>query len=179
MPPYSQRSTSCICSSLRPPTIERHPVGELSGNRERLVGSGKVMGIAQSGEQLVDRVERRPPSVQIERLRADVAAGDFGKQPLPFRDGGDVTVAVGPLTRGQLADDVRDAITEARVVRRAVHQRACGEVVPEAVPGELFGLPPAIDGGSRLEPCLLPEPREQPIGLELQQIIAILIGRRA
>src|SRR5215218_7987296 len=82
-----------------------------------------------------------------------------------------------PLARRQLADDVLDALAEPDVAGRAVHQCARREVMPQAVPGELLGFPPAVHGRLCGEPRVLAKPRKQPIGLEFQQILAIAIGR--
>ena len=48
--------------------------------------------------------------------------------------------------------------------------------MPQAVPRELLGFPPAVNRRPGRQPRFLTKPREQPIGLELQQVLAIPLG---
>src|SRR4029077_13703786 len=83
---------------------------------QRGAAAAMLVGLEQSGHQLVPAVERHPAAVQVEGARADIAAAHlveyqfagFDDIAAAAGEAGDEPVRTLRLAQGQLIDDVDD-----------------------------------------------------------------------
>src|ERR1700748_2509627 len=118
------------------------PSGELDFDVERGAVAGELVGVAQSGEELVLDVPWRPEAVEVEVAGvgfafATLLESDLAVDALCVHEGADVAVFLRVLNGLQLCDEVVGALLETYVTCGRVHQADSGEIVSGNVSGEL------------------------------------------
>src|SRR4030095_17036221 len=116
------------------------PGGEFDFEFQRGAVAGKTISIAKSGVSLVQRVPRRPETVQIEETRLDVSLAYFGKLLPQSFNRAEVAVAIFVLDLLHLLHDVICSLLEAWIAVRDKHQRHSRQIMPGDVTGEISAV---------------------------------------
>ena len=141
-----------------------HAVRELLFHIERLPVSGQAVGVAKSGEDFVDGVERHPDAVQVERLGAHLAAFEL-VQPA-FVLGVNVPGAELVLALRELVHDIVAAFLRLRVAAVRVCHGERGEVMPQRMPRDVARFPAAVGLRLRFQPRHGQEFRQQGVRVQ-------------
>ena len=103
------------------------PIGETDQHGQRFAVGRMPAGVHQPGELLVQRIEGHPAAVQVESLRPDVAALQFGEELAAAFEAGQQAGALRPLAFIQSVDAVVDPVQQGPVARGGVHHRQTEE----------------------------------------------------
>ena len=163
----AERLLLLLMAELRDTQLQ--PVGHLHDNVERLLVAAVVVHVKQTGENLVERIVRRPDRLagvhaiekrlRIGRQKAFVISL-FRHRFLALR---------------QLRDDVVHLRLELRVAGAGKHQRARRQIMPHAVAAQ-FALrifPATIRLGCSRQSGHDAERMQQPVGVEVEQILLV------
>ena len=143
-----------------------HPVGQLDEHRLGLAATGNEVGIAQSGVDFMDVVQRHPAVVQSEGVGADVALRQFLPYFAAIGHTAQIAVAGSILAALQLAHHVVEPLLYLGITRGGSHIAECRQVVTADVAVESGVLPVGVILSLRLQAGLLQVGGEQTVGIE-------------
>ena len=158
----------------RPQHVSR-PLGEAHFDLERRSIPGVAIGVAQSGEGLVQRVPGRPEPIEIEGCRSDLPARERRKCLSPALQRAQIAVALFGLHRREIADEILRSVLEPPIAGYGVHQAHRREIVPGDVSGEVAPrtVPSAVRRRLSGKTGARPIKCQHPIRLELEQILDV------
>jgi hypothetical protein len=140
------------------------PVCDAAGDLKREGGVYEAIGVAEAGEEFVERVEGNPDAVEGKGRGVDAAGAEGGE--CGFVHGKNVAVGVGGLAGGEFRDDVVDFRPYPLRGDGGVEMGESGKVVAEGVAGDVAGFPAAIARGAGREAGLQTIGREEAVGIE-------------
>jgi hypothetical protein len=152
------------------------PIRECEENLFRLEIAGVEVGVAKTGEDLVDGIPGDPRTIEAVPFDfVDLARGDFVpdfRTELGFAVNESIAVLL--LAARQFGDDEVRALFEARVTGGGIGEGDRGEVVAEGMARDILLFPPAVARGVDRESGLLVEGGEEAIGGELEEDFVVL-----
>ena len=137
--------------------------------------AGTTMGVAESRESLVQRVPRRPQSVEIKAGRADFTLRHGRPCFAPALKSAQITVAVFVLHFLEFINQVIGARFKLRITGREIHQTDARQVMT----GNMAGKIAAATIPARVRLCFLrqagahPVERHHAVGFEFEQIFSV------
>ncbi len=155
------------------------PGSESGFDLERRGVARVPVGVAQTGERLVQCVPGRPEPVEIERLRADDAVVQFAERLASVLERAQVAVAVLVLHFLEAGHEIVGALLEPIVARGLVHEAHRGEMVARDVSGEIaaVAVPSRVAGCFGRQARTDPVVRQHPVGIEREQVLHVLLLR--
>ena len=147
------------------------PVGQPPDGGQGQVRTGVPVGVQQAGEELVQVVPRHPGATELERVPLHLPRGHPLPQPHAVGDAADVAGAQGVLALDDALNQTFDHGPRPGVVRHRAHESGARQRVPDGVAVETGVLPVAVGLGDRRQAGLAPQGREEPVGVEGQQVV--------
>ena len=147
------------------------PVGQPSDGGQGQVRTGVPVGVQQAGEELVQVVPRHPGTTELEGVRLHLPRGHPLPQPNAVGDAPDVAGAQGVLALDDALNQTFDHGSWPGIVRHRAHESGTRQRVPDGVAVETRVLPVAVGLGNRRQAGLAPQGREEPVGVEGQQVV--------
>src|SRR5205823_2419585 len=119
-----------------------HPTREFDFYIQRRAIAGITIGVAESRENFVLDIPRRPQAIQIKSAGADNSLAELLESHLSIhalivQERAQVAIPLRILNRFQLTHDIIGAFFEPGVARGCPHETHCREIVPGYVPGQL------------------------------------------
>nr|WP_199834798.1 hypothetical protein [Streptomyces sp. NRRL WC-3618] len=115
-------------------------------------------------------VPRHPGTAELEGVRLHLPCGHPLPQPDAVGDAPDVAGAQGVLALDDALNETFDHGPWPGIVRHRAHESGTRQRVPDGVTVEPRVLPVAVGLGNRRQTRLAPQGREEPVGVEGQQV---------